>query len=338
MKPRYRPQDTMDCPRFVGSRSFMKVPALQTLDDVDVAVVGVPTDWAVGYRPGARFGPEAIRNASILLRTHNSALGIDLAETLSIVDYGDAPVWPGYHLETLERIERFMAPIYRANVVPLVLGGDHSLTIAELRALHAVHGTVSVIHIDAHGDVLDEYYGGIKHFHGTVFRRACEEGLVDPRRSVQIGMRGSVHPRDVGQAQGLGYNVISWDELAEMSPSALGARVSNIVGRSPIALSFDIDFIDPAFAPGTGTPEPGGPSTYQAFRYLRALGPLNYRSVDLVEVAPYLDPTGNTAITAANVCFELLSLVALTKRDAPHIAPSVLGSTGQIQGGALPSS
>ncbi|WDE11822.1 agmatinase [Thalassomonas haliotis] len=311
----YKPDDSMKSPRFVGVRSFLKLPMVTDLEHVDVAVLGVPTDWAVGYRPGARFGPEGVRNASILLRTYNPALKVDIAENLSMVDYGDSPVWPGYHLETLEKIQKYLEPVYQADVVPLIIGGDHSLTMAELRAIHAVKGKVAVIHIDAHGDVLDDYYGGIKHFHGTVFRRAVEEGLVIPEKSVQAGMRGSIHPCDVGQAEELGFNVIPWDEMSEMTPQEFGERVRSIVGDTPVALSFDIDFIDPAFAPGTGTPEPGGPTTFEAYKYLRAIGGLNFCSMDLVEVAPNIDPTGVTAITAANTCFELLSLLALSKRE-----------------------
>ena len=161
--------------------------------------------------------------------------------------------------------------------------------------------------------MLDDYYG-IKHFHGTVFRRAVEEGLVDPHTSVQFGMRGSLHPDDVGAAQGLGYRVIPWDELYEMSPEQLGQIVRERVGDRPVAVSFDIDFLDPAFAPGTGTPEPGGPTSYEGFRFLRALGPLNYISFDCVEVAPQYDTTGATAITASVACFELLTLMAISKR------------------------
>jgi len=310
----YRPMNSMQAPRFTGVRTFMRLPCLETLEDIDVAVVGIPTDSAVSYRSGARFGPEAIRSASILLRDFNPALDVNVTDVLSMVDYGDAPVVPGYHEETLERVQAYLEPIYRAGVVPLILGGDHSLTMAELRALAKVRGPVSVIHIDAHGDVLDTYYG-VKHFHGTVFRRAVEEGLVDPATSVQIGMRGSVHPSDVGAAQKLGYTVVTWDKLADMTPEELGALVRAKVQDRPVAVSFDIDFLDPAYAPGTGTPEPGGPSSYQAFRYLRALGPLNYCSFDCVEVAPHYDPSGATSITASVVCFELLSLLALRRQS-----------------------
>jgi agmatinase len=303
----------MAAPRFTGVRTFMRLPHLKALDEVDAVITGVPTDSAVGYRSGARFGPEAIRSASILLRDHNPALGVNVVETLSMVDYGDAPTVPGYHRETLERVEAFLAPVYESGVVPLVLGGDHSLVIAELRAAARVHGPLAVVHIDAHPDVLDSYYG-IEHFHGTVFRRAAEEGVVDPAHSIQLGMRGSVHAAgDLEAGRELGYEVIPWDELAATEPARLGERVRRRVGDRPVAVSFDIDFVDPAFAPGTGTPEIGGPTSWEALNYVRALGPLRYVSFDCVEVSPPFDPAGVTAIAAAGFCFEMLSLLALSR-------------------------
>ncbi len=311
---RFRPRDSMAKPRIAsGPRTFMRLPWIDepAASDVpvDVAIIGVPTDSAVSYRSGARFGPEAIRSASILLRDHNPATGIDVTQNLSMVDAGDAPVVPGYHDLTLERIQGHLEPFYRKGIVPVLLGGDHSLAMAEMRALHAVHGLISVVHFDAHGDVLDDYYG-VKHFHGTMFRRAVEEELVDPTHSIQIGMRGSVHPDDVGAAERLGYEVVGWDELSATPPMELGLRVRQRVGDAPVMVSFDIDFLDPAYAPGTGTPEVGGPSTYQALRYLRELGPLNFRSLDVVEVAPPYDHGDITSHAAAVVAFELLGQVA----------------------------
>ncbi len=319
--PHYRPRDSMAKPRIAsGPRTFMRLPwvddPLDAPGRIDVAVVGVPTDSAVSYRSGARFGPEAIRAASVLLRDVNPETGIDVTQVLSMVDAGDAPVVPGYHELTLERLEAYLTPLYRAGIVPLLLGGDHSLVMAEMRAVAAVHGPVAVIHFDAHGDVLDDYYG-VKHFHGTMFRRAVEEGVVDPSRSVQVGMRGSVHPDDVGAGTALGYDVVRWSELAEMSPADLGRRVRERVGDSPVLVSFDIDFIDPAYAPGTGTPEVGGPSSYQTLQYLRALGPLRYVGLDIVEVAPPYDHADVTSHAAAVVAFELLGQVAAQALRSP---------------------
>ncbi|MFJ5631800.1 agmatinase [Streptomyces goshikiensis] len=300
-----------------GPRTFMRLPwvddPLAAEGRIDVAVVGVPTDSAVSYRSGARFGPEAIRSASILLRDHNPATGVDVTRTLSMVDAGDAPVVPGYHELTLERVEEFLVPLYEQGIVPLLLGGDHSLVMAEMRAMARTFGPVSVIHFDAHGDVLDDYYG-VKHFHGTMFRRGVEEGVVDPHHSIQVGMRGSVHPDDVGSGQALGYEVIGWPELERMTAEEFGGRVRERVGDRPVMVSFDIDFIDPAYAPGTGTPEVGGPTSYQTLQYLRALGPLNYRSLDIVEVAPAYDHADITSHAASVVAFELLGQVALRSR------------------------
>ncbi len=313
----YRPRDSMTQPRIAsGPRSFMRLPVIEDLSaiaaDVDIAAIGVPTDSAVSYRSGARFGPEAIRAASVLLRDHNPATGIDITSVLSMVDAGDAPVVPGYHELTLQRLQEHLAPVYQAGVVPLLLGGDHSLAMAEMRALADSAGPIAVVHFDAHGDVLDDYYG-VKHFHGTMFRRAVEEGLVDPAHSIQAGMRGSVHPDDTRAGEALGYDVVWWPELAEMPAAEFGRRVRDRVGDYPVMVSFDIDFLDPAYAPGTGTPEVGGPTTYQAIQLIRALGPLDYRSIDLVEVAPPYDHGDITSHAAAVMAFELLGQVAASK-------------------------
>ena len=188
----HRPPDPGAAPRFTGPRTFMRLPYVQATEGVDVAIVGVPTDDAVSFKSGARFGPEAVRSASVLLRPYNPQLRVDVTERLSMVDYGDAPTVPGYHEETLARIERHLAPLHEAGVIPLCVGGDHSIALAELRAAARTHGPLALVHLDAHADVWDEYYGA-RYFHGTVFKRAAEEGLVDPRRSVQAGMRGTLY-------------------------------------------------------------------------------------------------------------------------------------------------
>ena len=322
---RYRPPDALAAPRFSGPRTFMRLPHVETTDDVDVAVIGVPTDDAVSFRSGARFGPEAIRSASVLLRPYNPHLRVDLFERLSIVDHGDAPTVPGYHEETLRRVAAYLEPIHRAGVVPLCLGGDHSIVLAELRAAAAVHGPLALVHLDAHADVWDAYYG-VRYFHGTVFRRALEEGLVDPARSVQAGMRGTLYgAADEDEPARLGFRALQWSELRDLSPLGYGDVVRARVGDGPAFLSFDIDFVDPAFAPGTGTPEVGGPSSEAALAYLRALDGIDFRGFDCVEVSPPYDGGGITALLAAAACFEMLSLLALTRRapgsDASARAP-----------------
>ena len=281
-----------------------------------MAVIGIPTDDAVSFRSGARFGPEGIRSASALLRPYNPNLHVDVHEVLSIVDYGDAPTVPGYHEETLRRIEEFLRPVHTAGVTPLCLGGDHSMVLAELRAAAAVHGPLALVHLDAHADVWEQYYGA-RYFHGTVFKRAVEEGLVDATASVQAGMRGTLYgAADETAPADLGYDAISWLELAELSPREYGDRVRARVGDRRAFLSFDIDFVDPAFAPGTGTPEVGGPTSAQAMAYLRALVGIDFRGFDCVEVAPAYDPAGITAWLAASACHEMLSLKALAVRAA----------------------
>jgi agmatinase len=307
----HRPFDASAMPRFSGPRTFMRLPHLQTTEDVHVAVIGIPTDDAVSFKSGARFGPEGIRSASVLLRPYNPELRVDVNETLSIVDYGDAPTVPGYHEETLRRIAGFLEPVHRAGVTPLCLGGDHSMVLAELRAAAAVHGPLALVHLDAHADVWEQYYGA-RYFHGTVFKRAVEEGLVDPAASVQAGMRGTLYgASDLAAPRELGYDAVYWSELCRMTPLEYGDRVRARVGDRPAFLSFDIDFVDPAFAPGTGTPEVGGPTSAQALAYLRALTGVDFRGFDCVEVSPPYDPSGITAWLAASACHEMLSLKAL---------------------------
>lgn len=309
--PRYGPPDALETPRFAGVRTFMRVPHVRDLEGVDVAVVGVPTDDAVSFRSGARFGPEAIRSASVLLRRYNPILHVSVPEKLSVIDWGDAPTVPGYTIESLEQTRAALEPIARAGVVTLCLGGDHSMLLAELRALAAVHGPLGLVQLDSHHDCWDEYFGQ-KVFHGSVVRRAVEEGLIDPARSIQAGMRGSLYgAEDAAMPRELGIDALSFEELAALGPAAFAARARARVGAGPCFLSFDIDFVDPAFAPGTGTPEVGGPSSREALLYLRSLAGLRFVGFDCVEVSPPYDPSGVTALVAANACFEMLSLLAL---------------------------
>ncbi len=313
---RYGPADSSQTPRFSGPRTFMRLPLREALEDADVAMIGVPTDDAVSFRSGARFGPEGIRSASVLLRPYNPNQGVDVTEHLSMIDFGDAPTVPGYHEETLRRIQAHLEPVHAAGVTPICMGGDHSMVLAELRAAAATHGPLALVHLDAHADVWDAYYGA-RYFHGTVFRRAAEEGLVDPAASVQAGMRGTLYGADDEREPArLGYEAIPWAELETLTPAQYGDRVRTRVGGRPAFLSFDIDFVDPAFAPGTGTPEVGGPTSGQALGYLRALAGIDFRAFDCVEVAPAYDPAGITSWLAATVCFEMLSLLALRRRDA----------------------
>jgi agmatinase len=236
---------------------------------------------------------------------------VNVAERLSIVDWGDAPTVPGYVVESLERTRAAIEGVARAGVVPLGLGGDHTVLLAELRALAAVHGPLGLIQLDSHHDLWDEYFGQ-KVFHGSIVRRAVEEGLIDPARSVQAGLRGSLYgPADVELPAAFGIDALSYEELAALGPAEFGTRVLERAGEGPCFLSFDIDFVDPGFAPGTGTPEVAGPSSREALAYVRALAGLDFRGFDCVEVSPPFDPSGATALVASNACFEMLSLLAL---------------------------
>jgi agmatinase len=311
--PRYGPPDAFETPRFSGPRTFMRLPHVRDLEDVDVAIVGIPTDGAVVYRTGARFGPEGIRSASVMLRNYNPLLGVDVVDKLSLVDYGDVPTVPGSTADSLERSAAALEEIVRAGVTTLCLGGDHTVLLAELRALAAVHGPLALVQFDSHHDLWDEYFGQ-KLFHGSVVRRAVEEGLIDTSRSIQAGLRGSLSSAaEAAYPADFGIEALTYEELAALGPGGFSDRARNRVGTGPCFLSFDIDFVDPAFAPGTGTPEVGGPSSRDALTYVRSLAGLDFRGFDCVEVSPPFDPAGVTAFVAANACFEMLSLLALRR-------------------------
>src|SRR5262249_50603511 len=295
--------------------TFMRLPHVTDPAGVDAAAVGVPFDTATSFRPGARFGPEAIRSASVLLRPYHPALQIDVLEALSVVDHGDLPLAPGDTQGTYRRVEAGLASLVDAGVFPLVLGGDHSITLPELRALARRHGPMALVHLDSHTDTWDEYFD-MKYFHGTTFKRAAEEGLIEPAASVQAGMRGSLFAASgLDDARAPGVTVTPAPELRALGPDGYSRTVRERVGDRPVFLSFDIDFLDPAFAPGTGTPEIGGFSTAEAVALLRALAGIRLVGCDVVEVAPAYDGPGQaTALAAANVALDLLALHAVSPR------------------------
>ena len=230
----------------------MREPHTTDLAGVDAAVYGIPFDTATTYRTGTRFGPEAIRSASALLRPYNPALDVNVVETLSIVDYGDLPVSPGDTERTYGQIEEGLAPLVEAGVFPLALGGDHSITLAELRVLARKHGPLALVQLDAHGDTWDEYFGQ-RYFHGTTFKRAVEEKLIDPAASVQAGLRGSLFADgDLEEAREMGFAVIPCDQLRTLGTGGYASLVATRAGRRPVFVSFDVDVLDPAFAPGRG--------------------------------------------------------------------------------------
>lgn len=308
--PRYQPSDALKSPRFCGVRTFARLPFVTTTEDVDVTVLGLPFDTGVSYRSGARFGPAAIREASSLLRPYNPVMDIDVFGVLSVTDGGDLSIVPGYIEESYERIEEGLRPILDAGIIPICLGGDHSITLAELRAVARLYGPLGLAHFDAHSDTWDEYFGR-KYNHGTTFRRAIEEGLLDPARCIQVGMRGPVYAaNDYDVARDLGLALMPNGEMRQHSMSDVAKIVRERIGSGPTFLTFDVDFVDPAYAPGTGTPEVGGVTSWEALQLIRGLRGANFVAFDIVEVLPAYDPTQITALLAANIAYEMLTLVA----------------------------
>jgi agmatinase len=298
----------------------MRLPYEPEIHTQDFVILGAPFDTAASYRAGARFGPEAIRRISSLLRPANVYHRVRPSDILKGVDGGDIMTIPGNTVATHEKITAHVQAWTEKGAVPIVLGGDHSITLPELRAISSVHGPLSLLHFDAHGDTWDNYWGE-KYTHGTPFRRAVEEGIIDPSRSVQIGMRGTVyHPDDIDEARDLGFLVITADEMREIGLQETMNRALERLGTSKVFLTFDIDFLDPSFAPGTGTPEISGFSSFEAQWMLRQLTDINLVGCDLVEVLPSLDSSEVTALTGATLVFEFISLLAVQKQKSNQLS------------------
>jgi agmatinase len=314
--PRYIPEDSLKSPRFTGPSTFARLPHVRTLEEVDLAVVGVPFDTGVTYRVGGRFGPNSVRAASVMLRPYNANLEVKPFEILSCVDYGDVAIVPGYTERSYAAIEAEVRSIVEAGVVPLLIGGDHACTLPHLRATRS-RGPVAVIDFDAHTDAWDSYFGE-RYNHGTWMRRAIEEGLVDVAHSIEVGLRGPLY--DAGDWTGLrselGLDYLTTEDVLAGGAEATAATIRDRVGDRPAFISFDIDVVDPAFAPGTGTPEPGGLSAHDALAIVRRLTGIDFVGFDVVEVIPAYDPAGQTAFLAANLAFDMLSLVALRRAGA----------------------
>jgi agmatinase len=315
--PRYGPADASKAPRFTGVRTFARCPHVTDPSGVDAAVVGVPFDTGSSYRTGARFAPEAIRSASALVRPYHAALDVDVFAELSVVDWGDLTVTPGNAERTLEQVAAGIGGLTRADVTPIALGGDHTVVLGELRAHAEAHGPVGLVLLDAHADTWDQYYGE-RYFHGTPFRRAVEEGIVLPERSLLAGMRGPVYSAgDLEAARELGFELIACEELRALEPGEYGARVRRRLGDAPAYLSFDIDVVDPAFAPATGTPEIAGLTSHKALALVRSLAGVAFAGFDVVEVSPPYDgPGATTALLAASIAYEFLALTAIARRDS----------------------
>lgn len=306
-----RPRDAFRSPRFGQIATFMLLPAVATPDGLDVALLGVPYDGGTSYRPGARFGPRAVREQSSLIRPWHPVLKVHPFERLRVADCGDVDVVPISIEETFAAVSAHIDTVTAAGARPLSIGGDHSVTLPILRSLSRRHGPLAVVHFDAHPDTWDEYFGH-KFFHGTPFRRAVEEGLVDPRRFVQIGIRGPLYgPDDFAFHDQHGIEAIRIEAVKEHGVGWVGERLHRLRG-GPVYCSFDIDAVDPAFAPATGTPEVGGLTSYEALCLVRALAGLSLVGADIVEVAPPYDGPGQvTSLLAANLMFELVCQFAL---------------------------
>lgn len=301
-----------ELPRFAGIATFMRLPGTSAAADLDAAVIGVPFDIGTSNRPGARFGPRAIRAESVLLRPCNVATGVAPFDTMSIDDLGDVATNPYDLDDSVARIEAFYDDAASADVRPVSLGGDHTIVLPILRALARRHGSVGLVHVDAHSDTNDSMFGA-PITHGTPFRRAVEEGLLDGPRGVQIGVRGTGYsPDDLAWPRSQGFRVVEAHECWHRSLAPLMKEVRSQVGSGPVYLSFDVDGLDPSVAPGTGTPEVGGLSGAQGLEIIRGCSGLDVVGADVVEVAPVYDPSGNTALLAANLAFEELCVIAET--------------------------
>ena len=298
-----------EMPRFAGPNTFMRLPSAETAKDLDVAFVGVPMDIGTSWRPGTRFGPKAIRAESAMLRPYNMGTGAAPYDSLRCADIGDVAVNTFDLKDSMARITKAYDAILTHDAVPMTMGGDHTLTLPILRAAAKKHGAVGLVHVDAHADVNDHMFGE-KIAHGTPFRRAHEEGLIDPSRVWQVGLRGTGYTADdFNEARGWGFTVVQAEDLWNMSLSPLAARIKAAIGAGPVYITFDIDSLDPAYAPGTGTPEIAGLTTPQAVQLIRGLRGLNIIGCDLVEVSPPYDPSGNTALTGANLLYEMLCIL-----------------------------
>jgi guanidinopropionase len=305
------PADAALVPRFAGFPSFMRLAVLDDPSQVDVALVGVPFDGGTTNRPGARHGPREIRNQSSLIRRIN-ANGVVPYDTLRVADLGDSPVNPFDIADSLSKIESFFRGLRAGGAIPLAAGGDHLITLPILRAL--ADRPLGLIHFDSHSDTGDAYFGENRYTHGTPFRRAIEENLLDPHRCVQIAIRGTYYQStDFDFARAVGIRIITMEEIMERGIKPVMAETREIIGDRPCYVSFDIDSLDPAFAPGTGTPEIGGLTTREAQIMLRALYGCQIIGADVVEVSPPFDPSGLTAFTGAAIMFELLCAIAQGK-------------------------
>ena len=308
--PFFKPVSGFDLPRFAGVPTFMRLPhvSLDTpkISDVDIGIIGVPWDSGTTNRPGPRHGPRQLRDASTMIRAQHPVSGIRPYEKLNCADLGDVSINPADIEDSMNRITSFYKTVIEKGIKPLTAGGDHLTSLPVLRAI-ADKGPLGMIHFDSHTDLFHSYFDGTMFTHGTPFRRAVEENLLDPKRVIQIGIRGTQYDReDLDFADSVGIRVVKIEEFFDRGIADVMAEAREIVGEKETYISYDIDFIDPAFAPGTGTPEVGGPNSYEALRVVRELNGVKIVGADMVEVSPPFDPSSNTAFLGVSIMFELL--------------------------------
>ncbi|MEO0913520.1 MAG: agmatinase [Pseudomonadota bacterium] len=315
----FTPVSGFDLPRFAGIPSFMRLPYVPLdharIDEVDIGLIGVPWDAGTTNRPGPRHGPRQLRDASTMIRAINPASGIAPFAQANCADLGDVPPNPASIEDSLERITGFYADVKARGITPLTAGGDHLCSLPILRGI--ADKPLAMIHFDAHTDLFESYFGGYRYTHGTPFRRAVEEGLLDPKRVVQIGIRGTMYDgEDIEWGRAQGVRIIMIEEFFERGIRDVMREAREIVGDHPTYCSFDIDFVDPAYAPGTGTPEIGGPTGFQAQQVIREMRGTHLIGADLVEVSPPFDQTGGTAWLGVSLMFELLCILAEARQIA----------------------
>ena len=308
--PFFKPVSGFDLPRFAGVPTFMRLPHVSLdnpkISDVDIGIIGVPWDSGTTNRPGPRHGPRQLRDASTMIRAQHPVSGIRPYEKLNCADLGDVSINPADIEDSMNRITSFYKTVIEKGIKPLTAGGDHLTSLPVLRAI-ADRGPLGMIHFDSHTDLFHSYFDGTMFTHGTPFRRAVEENLLDPKRVIQIGIRGTQYDReDLDFADSVGIRVIKIEEFFDRGIEDVMTEARAIVGEKETYISYDIDFIDPAFAPGTGTPEVGGPNSYEALKVVRELTGVKIVGADMVEVSPPFDPSSNTAFLGVSVMFELL--------------------------------
>lgn len=323
-EPFFQPVSGFDLPRFAGVPTFMRLPLVDfnhsRIEDVEIGLIGIPWDGGTTNRPGARHGPRQLRDLSTMIRACHPVSRTDPFSLANCADLGDVGPNPVSLDDTFNRVVAFYGELVAAGITPLSLGGDHFLSYPVLKGLIGEKPPVGMIHFDAHTDLMDSYFGDFKLTHGTPFRRAIEAGLLDPKRTVQIGIRGTAYDfEDIEWGEEQGVRIIRIEEFMDRGAVDVMEEARSIVGNEDTYVSFDIDFIDPAFAPGTGTPEIGGPDTFTAQRCVRLLEGVNIIGADVVEVSPPFDPSGATAWVGISIAFEILCVMtrALNGRKNP---------------------